>query len=273
MRANARRFGSLNCSSAMRRLGQSQAAATPPQCSLCRRPSRGSGRASVRPDRTQHRERSDDPSNRPGNRCLDVTSLTSAGGKLASIRSTEPAARMGGRREPVTQCREIRRRSASGRRCPEVGRHQQWSRAFLFGPWRRGARGKVEPQDGSGAPGGQHEHVEALGRGQRLLLQGVEGGLLSREHQARGHARLVRRAAAHGGDQQHLLPDAQGRGAAALGEATPEAFRFAIKASRRITHDARLKADAAADRGLPLQEPGHARAPSAGRCCSSCRRS
>lgn len=29
--------------------------------------------------------------------------------------------------------------------------------------------------------------------------------------------------------------------------ATPEAFRFAIKAPRRITHDARLKADAAAD--------------------------
>jgi uncharacterized protein YecE (DUF72 family) len=29
--------------------------------------------------------------------------------------------------------------------------------------------------------------------------------------------------------------------------ATPPAFRFAIKASRRITHDARLKADAAAD--------------------------
>ena len=28
-------------------------------------------------------------------------------------------------------------------------------------------------------------------------------------------------------------------------QATPEAFRFAIKASRRITHDARLKADAA----------------------------
>src|SRR5678815_428168 len=30
-------------------------------------------------------------------------------------------------------------------------------------------------------------------------------------------------------------------------EATPAAFRFAIKASRRITHDARLKADEAAD--------------------------
>ena len=30
-------------------------------------------------------------------------------------------------------------------------------------------------------------------------------------------------------------------------EATPETFRFAIKASRRITHEARLKADAAAD--------------------------
>jgi uncharacterized protein YecE (DUF72 family) len=30
-------------------------------------------------------------------------------------------------------------------------------------------------------------------------------------------------------------------------QATPEAFRFAIKASRRITHEARLKADEAAD--------------------------
>lgn len=30
-------------------------------------------------------------------------------------------------------------------------------------------------------------------------------------------------------------------------EATPQSFRFAIKASRRITHDARLKADEAAD--------------------------
>jgi uncharacterized protein YecE (DUF72 family) len=30
-------------------------------------------------------------------------------------------------------------------------------------------------------------------------------------------------------------------------EATPEHFRFSIKASKRITHDARLKADAAAD--------------------------
>src|SRR6185312_320824 len=30
-------------------------------------------------------------------------------------------------------------------------------------------------------------------------------------------------------------------------QATPAEFRFSIKASRRITHDARLKADAAAD--------------------------
>src|SRR5471032_2938111 len=30
-------------------------------------------------------------------------------------------------------------------------------------------------------------------------------------------------------------------------QATPETFRFAIKASRRITHDARLAADTAAD--------------------------
>jgi uncharacterized protein YecE (DUF72 family) len=33
----------------------------------------------------------------------------------------------------------------------------------------------------------------------------------------------------------------------AWGAATPESFRFAIKASRRITHQARLKADQAAD--------------------------
>jgi uncharacterized protein YecE (DUF72 family) len=34
---------------------------------------------------------------------------------------------------------------------------------------------------------------------------------------------------------------------AAWGDATPENFRFAIKAPRRITHDAKLKADEAAD--------------------------
>jgi uncharacterized protein YecE (DUF72 family) len=37
-------------------------------------------------------------------------------------------------------------------------------------------------------------------------------------------------------------------------EVTPESFRFAIKASKRITHDARLKADAAADSVAYLYE-------------------
>ena len=86
------------------------------------------------------------------------------------------------------------------------------------------------------------------GRRERLFLQGMEGQLLSGGHEAGGHARLVCRAPADGGDQQHVLSDAQGRGARELGaDRRPRSFRFAIKASRRITHMARLKADSAAD--------------------------
>ena len=54
---------------------------------------------------------------------------------------------------------------------------------------------------------------------------------------------------------------------------TPEPFRFAIKAPRRITHDARLKADAAADSVAYLYKNLAALGTSAVRCCSSCRRS
>ena len=55
-------------------------------------------------------------------------------------------------------------------------------------------------------------------------------------------------APADGRDQQHVLPDAQDDGARELGRRTPpDDFRFAIKASRRITHIARLKAETAAE--------------------------
>ena len=51
----------------------------------------------------------------------------------------------------------------------------------------------------------------------------------------------------HRRDQQHLLPHAEEGGPRDWASATPEDFRFAIKASRRMTHIARLKADEAAD--------------------------
>ena len=111
----------------------------------------------------------------------------------------------------------------------------------------RGGPRRFTPSPGSAKTHAHDGHDDALGRRERLRLQGMEGHLLPREDAARRDARLVRRAAALGRDQQHLLPDAQGRGARALGRSDAETFRFAIKASRRITHDARLKADEAAD--------------------------
>src|SRR5262249_575738 len=57
---------------------------------------------------------------------------------------------------------------------------------------------------------------EAISGCERLFVQGVEGQLLSRGHEARGDARLLQRAPADGGDQQHLLPHAEDRNARAL---------------------------------------------------------
>ena len=74
-----------------------------------------------------------------------------------------------------------------------------------------------------------------------------KGSFLSGKDQARGDAPFYSAAAADGGDQQHLLPDAEDRGPGELGALDPESFRFAIKASRRITHMSRLKAESAAD--------------------------
>ena len=75
----------------------------------------------------------------------------------------------------------------------------------------------------------------------------MEGRLLSRGHQAGRDAGVLRRATADGRDQQHLLSHAEEGRARELGKPAPKDFRFAIKASRRITHMARLKADEAAD--------------------------
>ena len=46
-----------------------------------------------------------------------------------------------------------------------------------------------------------------------------------------------------GRDQQHVLPPAEGARAHGLGVAGAGPFTFAIKASQRITHYARLKAE------------------------------
>ena len=58
-------------------------------------------------------------------------------------------------------------------------------------------------------------------------------------------AGVVCRAPAYGRNQQHVLPDAEGTRAQTWASTTPAHFRFAIKASQRITHMARLKAEAA----------------------------
>ena len=88
----------------------------------------------------------------------------------------------------------------------------------------------------------------------------MEGQLLSREDPARGHARLVRRAPAVGGDQQHLLPDAQGRGAGALGAG--HARGLSLRDQGVQAHHARRAAGGRRGGrlgGLSLQEPGGAR--------------
>ncbi len=56
-------------------------------------------------------------------------------------------------------------------------------------------------------------------RDQRLLVQGVEGQLLPRRSSRGGHAPVLCRASARGRDQQHVLPDAQGRPPRGLGGA------------------------------------------------------
>ena len=52
----------------------------------------------------------------------------------------------------------------------------------------------------------------------------------------------------------------------------PETFTFAIKASQRITHYARLKAESPSARRVPAQEHRRRSATGSARFCSSCRR-
>jgi uncharacterized protein YecE (DUF72 family) len=56
---------------------------------------------------------------------------------------------------------------------------------------------------------------------------------------------------------------------------TPDAFRFAVKASRRITHEAQHGSNRKTPPSPSRSFTGISRrlAPSAGRCCFSCRRS
>ena len=76
-----------------------------------------------------------------------------------------------------------------------------------------------------------------------------KGSVLSRRRSSpRRCSRWYSAAAADGRDQQHVLPDAEDDACSNPGRARrPTRFRFAIKASRRITHIARLKAESAAE--------------------------
>src|SRR5678815_2509762 len=58
-------------------------------------------------------------------------------------------------------------------------------------------------------------------RCERLLLQGMEGQLLPGQDEARGDAAVLLVEAADGGDQQHVLPDAQDGDAGELAEDHP----------------------------------------------------
>src|SRR4029079_17298559 len=61
------------------------------------------------------------------------------------------------------------------------------------------------------------DDVPASRRCERLFIQGVEGGLLSRGDEARADARVVRRATAHRRDQQHVLSDTEAIDARSMG--------------------------------------------------------
>src|SRR4051794_1839463 len=78
-------------------------------------------------------------------------------------------------------------------------------------------------------------------RYQRLLVQGMDRTLLSREAACKRDAALLRRAFLDGRDQQHVLSHAGGGNACAMGGGSARAFMFTLKAPRRITHDMRLR--------------------------------
>ncbi len=85
-------------------------------------------------------------------------------------------------------------------------------------------------------------------RRQRLLVQGVAGQLLSRKRSSPTRCSPGTPSACRPSRSTIRSTRCRRRPCSrAWSSATPDTFRFAIKASRRITHDARLKAEDAAD--------------------------
>jgi len=74
----------------------------------------------------------------------------------------------------------------------------------------------------------------------------MEGSFYPAESSRTACSRTTRNAA-DGGNQQQFLSDAKVTALENWANSTPEHFRFSIKAPRRITHEARIKADTAAD--------------------------
>src|SRR6267143_2837301 len=111
-----------------------------------------------------------------------------------------------------------------------LNHEQQWPGALRGQRRRRFGSGFELPLSGVfaefvlGHANSRSESDADVSRCQWLFLQRVEGQLLSGEHQAGGDAGVVRRAPAHGRDQQHLLSDAQGERARELGEVHARGF-------------------------------------------------
>ena len=135
-----------------------------------------------------------------------------------------------------------RRRAAARCRASTAGRRL-----------RRGVEGALggyslrllSPWPDSRARRTRHEVMRILRRRERLFLQGMEGHLLSRQDEAGGDAARstpTRLPTVEINNTFYRMPQAR-RCSRTGRRTTPEAFRFSIKASRRITHIARLKAE------------------------------
>jgi uncharacterized protein YecE (DUF72 family) len=126
-------------------------------------------------------------------------------------------------------------------------RHQQWSRAFLVRPRRATARGKVGLKTASARQEVTMNTSKLWAGASGYAFKEWKGSFYPEKipPEAMLAWYAERLPAVEINNTFYQMPKV-----AVLAhwvEATPESFRFAIKASRRITHDARLKADQAAD--------------------------
>ena len=157
---------------------------------------------------------------------------------MHAIRSTEPAARMGGQqgnpspsaeRSVVVapQAIDVRKPSPP----PAMVAGFSCSAPAPGCPWQSPAA------DGIGAPGGHHEDVASSGQGP-AATPSRNGRALLRGEVARPPtcSPLVRREAVRPSRSTTPSTACPTGGGGARVEAGPEDFRFAIKASRRITH-------------------------------------